>query len=134
MAKLTNEVKGVIEKSKGWAFATADQNGNPNVVSIAFGKVLSESQVMLIDVFMDKTLENLTENPTVALSVWDMESLQGYQLKGTAKVETSGALFDEAAKMVKSMMPQLKAKGVVIIDIDKIYVTSPGPDIGKELD
>lgn len=133
MAGLTGEVKGVIEKSKGWAFATSDENGIPNVVPIAFGKVLSESQVMLIDVFMDKSLENITENPKVAVSVWDMETLKGYQLKGAARVETNGELFDEAAKMVKSMMPQLKAKGVVIIDIEKIYVTSPGPDIGKEL-
>ena len=133
MARLTDEVRGVIEKSKGWAFATTDQTGNPNVVSIAFGKVLSESQIMLIDVFMDKSLENISENPRVALSVWDMEALQGYQLKGTAKVETNGEAFNEAARMVKSMMPQLKAKGVVIIDVDKIYITSPGPDIGKEL-
>ncbi|MBU7005839.1 pyridoxamine 5'-phosphate oxidase family protein [Phosphitispora fastidiosa] len=133
MAGLTDEVKGVIEKSKGWAFATADVNGNPNVVSIAFGKVLSESQVMLIDVFMDKSLENITENPKVAVSVWDMDTLQGYQLKGNARVETNGELFDEGVKMVKSIMPQLRAKGVVLIDIEKIYVTSPGPDIGKEL-
>jgi len=133
MARLTDEVRGVIEKSKGWAFATSDQTGKPNVVSIAFGKVLSDSQIMLIDVFMDKSLENISENPRVALSVWDMEALQGYQLKGTAKVETNGEAFNEAARMVKSMMPQLKAKGVVIIDVDKIYITSPGPDIGKEL-
>jgi predicted pyridoxine 5'-phosphate oxidase superfamily flavin-nucleotide-binding protein len=131
MAKLNEEVKGVISKSKGFALATADKKGNPNVVPIAFGKVISDTQIVLIDVFMDKTIKNIQENQNIAVSVWDMETLTGYQLKGRAAVETSGKVFDDGVQLVKSMMPQLNAKGAVIMDIETIYITSPGPDVGK---
>jgi len=131
MAKITEEVKGVIGKTKGFAVATTTKEGEPNVVPIAFGKVLSEEEVLLMDVFMKKTEENIKANPRVAISVWDMDTFTGYQLKGSARIETSGSVFDEGVDMVKSMMPQLSPKAAVVVEVDSIYVTSPGPDVGK---
>ena len=130
MAKITDEMKDIASKAKGWAVATATKDGVPNVVSIAFGKVLSENQILLMDVFMKKTEENIRANPRVATSVWDMDALKGYQFKGKARLETSGKVFDEGIQMVKSMMPQLTPKAAVIVDVEEIYVTSPGPDAG----
>jgi hypothetical protein len=131
MAKITDEMKDIASKAKGWAVATATKKGIPNVVSIAFGKVLSENQILLMDVFMKKTEENIKANPKVAASVWDMASMKGYQFKGDAKIVTSGKVFDEGVQMVKSMMPQLTPKAAVIVDVKEIYITSPGPDAGK---
>jgi hypothetical protein len=131
MAKITDEIKDIASKAKGWAVATATKDGVPNVVSIAFGKVLSENQILLMDVFMKKTEENIKANPKVAASVWDMESMKGYQFKGDAKIETSGKVFDEGVQMVKSMRPQLMPKATVIVDVKEIYITSPGPNTGK---
>ena len=131
MAKITDEMKDIASKAKGWAVATATKDGVPNVVSIAFGKVLSENQILLMDVFMKKTEENIKANPKVAASVWDMESMKSYQFKGDAKIETSGKVFDEGVQMVKSMMPQLAPKAAVVVDVKEIYITSPGPDAGK---
>ena len=134
MAKITEEVKEIVGKSKGLAVATATKEGEPNVVPIAFGKVLSEEEVLLMDVFMKKTEENIKANPRVAISVWDMDTFAGYQLKGSARIETSGSLFDDGVNMVKSMMPQLSPKAAVIVKVDSIYVTSPGPDIWKKVE
>ncbi len=134
MAKITEEVKEVVGKSKGLAVATATKEGEPNVVPIAFGKVLSEDEVLLMDVFMEKTKENIKANPRVAISVWDMDTFKGYQLKGSARIETSGSVFDDGVNMVKSMMPQLSPKAAVIVKVDSIYVTSPGSDLGKKVE
>ncbi len=134
MARITEEVKEVVGKSKGLAVATATKEGEPNVVPIAFGKVLSEDEVLLMDNFMKKTEENMKANPRVAISVWDMDTLKGYQLKGSARIETSGSVFDDGVNMVKSMMPQLSPKAAVIVKVDSIYVTSPGPDLGKKVE
>ena len=134
MVKITDEIKEVMGKSKGFAVATATRGGEPNVVPIAFGKVISGDEILLMDVFMKKTEENLKENSRVAISVWDMETLKGYQLKGSARIETSGSVFDDGFNMVKSKMPELSPKAAVIVKVDSIYVTTPGPDAGKKVE
>jgi len=133
MAKITEEMKGVAGKTKCFAVATATKDGEPHVIPVAFGKVLSEDELLVVDVFMKKTLENIKANPKIAVSAWDMESLKGYEFRGSAKIETSGKVFDESANMVKSAMPQLSAKGAVIVKVDSIHVRTPGPDAGKEI-
>ena len=133
MAKITEEMKQVVAKTKGFALATATKDGDPHVIPAAFGKVLSEDELLLVNVFMKKTVENIKANPKVAVSVWDMESLKGYEFKGNARIETSGKAFDDSVNMVKSMMPQLSAKAAVIVKVDSIYVRTPGPDAGKQV-
>ena len=68
-------MKEIVEKSKGFAVATATKEGNPNVVPIAFGKVLSEDEILLMDIFMQKTEANIKANNMVAISVWDMDAM-----------------------------------------------------------
>ena len=133
MAKITEEMKEVAGKTKGFAVATATKDGDPHVIPVAFGKVLSEEEILLMDVFMKRTEENIKANPKIAVSVWDMESLKGYEFKGNARIETSGEVFDEGVKMVKAMMPQLSPKAAVIVTVSSIYVRSPGPDAGKQV-
>ena len=134
MATITDEVKEVARKARVWALATVSKDGIPNVVPIAFSKVLSEDEILLMNNFMKKTEENLMANPDkVAVSIWDLGSLKGYQFKGEARIETSGKIFDEGVEMVKSMMPKLPTKSAVIVKVKSIYLTSPGPDAGKKL-
>ena len=134
MTEITDEIKEVAGKAKIWAVATVSKDGIPNVVPRAFGKVLSEDEILLMSVFSKKTEENLKANPDkVAVSIWDYDALKGYQFKGEARIETSGKVFDEGVRWVKSMMPQMSPKGAVIVKVKSIYITSPGPDAGKEL-
>ena len=133
MAKITEEMKKVTENTKGFAFATVAKDGNPHVIPVGFGKVLSEDELLLVDVFMNKTLENIKSNPKVAVSAWNMETLEGYEFKGSARVENSGKVFDDSVKMVKSLLPQLDAKAAVIVKVDSIFIRTPGPDAGKQV-
>jgi predicted pyridoxine 5'-phosphate oxidase superfamily flavin-nucleotide-binding protein len=133
MAKITAEMKEIAEKTKGFALATVTKDGEPHVIPVGFGKVLSDDEILLVDVFMGRTRENIKANPRVSVSVWDYDSLEGYEFKGKARIETSGKVFDESVKMVKSMLPQLDAKAAVIVKVDSIYVRSPGPEAGKQV-
>ena len=130
MATITKEMRDVASKGGGFAFATATADGDPHVIPVGFGKVLSDDELLLVAVFMKKSLENIEANPRVAVSFWDMESLKGYEFKGQARIETSGAAFDEGSQMVKNLFPQLDAKAAVIIKVDSIFVRSPGPEAG----
>ncbi|MFW6151001.1 MAG: pyridoxamine 5'-phosphate oxidase family protein [Chloroflexota bacterium] len=118
----------------GYALATATREGEPHVIPVGFGRVLSDEEILLVDVFMQKSLENMKGNARVTISVWDMESLTGYEFKGQARIETSGSVFDESRQMVKNLFPRLDAKGAVIVTVDSTFLGSAGPEAGKQVE
>jgi predicted pyridoxine 5'-phosphate oxidase superfamily flavin-nucleotide-binding protein len=131
MAKITDQMKDIASRAKGFALATATKDGDPHVIPVGFGKVLSDDEVLLVNVFMKKALENIAANPNVAVSVWDYDGLKGYEFKGIARIETSGNTFEDSVKMVKSVFPQFDAKAAVVVKVDSIYDVTPGPEAGK---
>jgi predicted pyridoxine 5'-phosphate oxidase superfamily flavin-nucleotide-binding protein len=135
MVKITKEMREIIDQTRVVALATASKVGELNVVPIAYKKVLSDDELLLMDIFMRKTEENMKANPKVAVSVWHTVSgvSEGYQFKGDARIETSGEAFDEGVKMVKVTEPGLNPKSAVIIKVNAIYIISPGPDAGKQV-
>lgn len=128
MVKINEDMKTLLS-STIWVLGTADANGIPNAVPIHYAKVLNDSQLMLVDNFMKKTTANIKSNPQVTVSVWN--STSGYQFKGAAKIETEGVNFDTAVEMVKDKMTP---KGAVIVDVDSIYLTTPGPTAGEKVE
>jgi predicted pyridoxine 5'-phosphate oxidase superfamily flavin-nucleotide-binding protein len=128
MGKINEDMKALLG-STIWVLGTADANGIPNAVPIHYAIVLNDSQLMLVDNFMKKSTANIKSNPQVTVSVWN--STSGYQFKGVAKIETSGVNFDTAVEMVKGKMTP---KGAVIVDIDSIYLTTPGPNAGDKVE
>lgn len=131
MVKLKEEMKDVLLNSM-WVLATADSNGVPNAVPIHWGKILSDDKLMLVDNFMKKTTANIKVNPQVSISVW--KEKDGYQFKGKARIETSGANFEEGSAMVKAANPKANPHGVVIVDLEEIYITTPGPQAGNKVE
>ena len=83
---------------------------------------------------MDTTLKNVKLNGKIAVSASDAETMEGYQIKGTAEYITEGEVVDTFKKVVSDMFKgALTAKGVLIITPEKVIVTTPGPDNKKEL-
>ena len=127
MAKITAEMKEVAAKAQVFALATATKDGKPNVVPIAFSKVFSDDELLLVDNWMGKTRQNIEANPIVAVSAWckrGRDRGRGYQFKGKARVESSGKIFEEAARWVETRKPKWSlsvAKAVVIVKVDEIY-------------
>ncbi len=128
MAKMNDEMKTLLKETDIWVLATADSRGMPNAVPIYYTRVLDDNRLMLVDNFMKKTIVNINENPNVSVSVW--KGKKGYQFKGDAKIEISGPNFDAAKALVRDGSP----KGVVIVNIESIYTTSPGPEAGQKVE
>ena len=128
--------ESVIKVLKGgmWDLATC-ANNEPNVVPVAFKDVTPDGKLVVGDVFLDTTLKNLQANHgRIAVSVYDVNSLEGYQIQGTAEYVTEG----EIVKTFKTMVEQMfnggaTAKGALIITPGKVIVTTPGADNKKEL-
>ncbi|MGP3666905.1 MAG: pyridoxamine 5'-phosphate oxidase family protein [Candidatus Bathyarchaeota archaeon] len=136
MVKLPNEVKAVLEKAIGKAcvtIATSSKTGIPNAVPIIFVKLYDDEHLLVADNFFQKTRKNLEENPHVSVTFWDPETRDGYQVKGSAKIFTSGKEYEDVVMWVKSKMPKLKTKAGVLIKVEEVYTVKPGPEAGKRL-
>ncbi len=130
---LNESVKKVL-KSSMWDLATC-ANGEPNVVPVAFKDVTEDGKLVVGDVFLETTLNNIkANNGKIAISVYDAQSLEGYQIKGIAEYLTEGELVNTFKAMVEKMFNgAATAKGALVITPTKVIVTTPGADNKKEI-
>lgn len=131
---MLNEKAVKILESGMWDLATC-ANGEPNVVPVAFKLVTEDGKLAVGDVFLDATLKNLKANGgKIAVSVYDAEKLEGYQIKGTAEYLTEGEIVNNFKKTVEKMFNgAATAKGALLISPEKVIVTTPGAENGKLL-
>jgi predicted pyridoxine 5'-phosphate oxidase superfamily flavin-nucleotide-binding protein len=135
MAKMDERVKEMFQKQQDVVLATASKEGIPNVVVVGAKKIIDAETILISDQYFDKTLANMKENPRAAVTVW--EKTEGYQIKGTVTIETSGPRFEETARWIedlgKKFNVSLKSKGAVILKITDIYTISPGSNAGQKI-
>jgi len=131
---MLNEAVIHVLKNGMWDLATCAE-GEPNVVPVAFKDVTEDGKLVVGDVFLETTLNNLkANNGRIAVSAYDAQSLEGYQIKGTAEYVTEGAVVETFKAMVEAMFHgAATAKGALIITPEKVIVTTPGADNKKEL-
>ena len=132
MVTFNDEMRTLLKVTEIWVLATADRNGIPNAVPLGCVKLLDDDRLLLVDNFMKKTVDNIAVNPYVAVSAW--KDATGYQFKGKATIERSGEHFDAAVDMVTARNADLTPKGIVLVNVDSIYITSPGTDAGKKVE
>ncbi len=127
-----NEAVKDILKNCMWDLATC-ANGEPNVVPVAFKDITDDGKLIVGDVFLQTTLDNLKANDgKIAISAYDAQKLQGYQIKGTAVYVTEGPVVDTFKKIVEDMFKgAATAKGALVITPERIIVTTPGADNKK---
>src|SRR3989338_10689669 len=96
MAKLTEEMKKFFDEQRDPSMVfvgTSSKGGTPNVVvKGTFIKIMDDETLAYADVFSDKTLKNIAENPQVTMAAVNTKTFKGYQFKGKAEVVTSGPL------------------------------------------
>ena len=131
---MLNENVVKLLKEGMWDLATC-ANGEPNVVPVAFKDVTDDGKLLVGDVFLETTLNNIQANDgKIAISVYDAKNLEGYQVKGTAEYVTEGAVVDTFKAMVEKMFNgAATAKGALIITSEKVIVTTPGAENKKVL-
>ncbi|MDF3004518.1 MAG: pyridoxamine 5-phosphate oxidase-related, binding protein [Oscillospiraceae bacterium] len=122
----------VILAEQMWYLAT--YSTEPNAVPVAFKDVTEDGKLVVGDVFLDTTLNNIRVNGKIAVSASNASTMEGYQIKGTAEYITKGPIVDTFKKLVSDMFNgAITAKGALIITPEKVIVTSPGSENKKEL-
>ncbi|OUQ16483.1 flavin-nucleotide-binding protein [Lachnoclostridium sp. An14] len=130
---LNENVRKVLKESL-WDLATCAGN-EPNVVPVAFKDVTEDGKLLVGDVFLETTLNNLQANDgRIAISAYNPQNLEGYQIKGRAEYVTEGEVVNAFKAMVEEMFHgAATAKGALIITPEKVIVTTPGGENKKEL-
>lgn len=115
MNKITFKAKKIIEENPV-AFATMNNN-KPNVIAVAYVKVISRNQIVITDNFMKQTKRNLAKNNNICLAVWN-KKWEGIKLIGKAKYYTKGKWkkFVEDMKENKDYV----IKGAILITVSKL--------------
>ncbi len=99
------------------AFSTVDKDGKPNVIGVAYVKIVPNNKLIITNNYMKMTIENIKTNPNVCLAVWDKD-WNGYKIKGTAEYYETGEWLDFVKKMPENK--GLPAKGAILIKIEEI--------------
>ncbi len=131
---MLNEKVRELLKEQMWDLATCAGN-QPNVVPVVFKDVTEDGKLVVGDVFLETTLKNLRENGgKIAISVYDAQKLEGYQLQGTAEYLTEGSIVETFKAMVETMFHgAATAKGALVITPERVIVTTPGAENKKVL-
>lgn len=126
--------KNVVKIFKEQIWYLGTYSDEPNAVPVAFKDVTEDGKLVVGDVFLDTTLKNIRANGRIAVSACDAKTMEGYQIKGTAKYVSEGDVVDTFKKIVSDMFKEaVTAKGALIITPEKVIVTTPGKDNKKEL-
>lgn len=115
MQLITLEIKSLVE-SQPVAIATVMEQGTPNVIGVAFVKVVDD-QIVVTDNFMNQTIKDIKHNSRVAVVVWDKD-MEGFKLLGEAKYFDSGKWVDMVKEMPENK--DMPAKGALVITVDRV--------------
>ena len=124
---IADKVKETLGNSRTWVLATAGET--PNVVTTAFHEIGAGDQLIFYQVFLNKTVENVKAGSDAAVLANPDGSMEAYQLKGKASYTTDPELVAKGNAMAAPM--GLEVKGAIVVDVDTVYVLTPGPDNGK---
>ena len=133
MVSIPKHVQDFLPGKLAWV-GTASGQGEPNVTPKGTLRILDQFHVLFADLYSEKTRRNLLQNNKVAVTVVDPASSTGYQIKGTAEVIGSGALFEETEALLRESpkeMPPLKY--VVKITVEAVFDQSVGPFAGRQI-
>lgn len=110
------KIKDFIE-SHFAGFTTVMEGDCPNVIGVSSVKVVSETQVIITDNYMNQSLKDINKNNNACLIFWDNE-MKGYKLVGTVKYYTKGKWKEFVENMKENR--GYPAKGAILMTVNKI--------------
>ena len=114
--KLSQTQQTVLLTATAKALATSATD--VNVVPVSSVKIVN-NEIWLINYFFEKTVDNIIQNPKVALTFWS--GLVGYQVKAKAEYVTQGVDFDKATAWIAEVHPNRLVKGLVKLQPCEIF-------------
>jgi predicted pyridoxine 5'-phosphate oxidase superfamily flavin-nucleotide-binding protein len=130
---VSDSVRNFVDQQSIVALATAAPEQMPNVAPIFWKFWYDEHTLLLLDNYMKTTKANIKATGTASVSVWNAESGEAYQLKGTAEYFTKGLHMDAAVAHMEKSKPGKRPKGVVVLRVSQIYIQAPGENAGEAL-
>ncbi len=119
--KIEREVMDTVLTADSKALATKGRHGL-NVVPVSTVYIV-DHKIWLINYFMGKTLENISDEKLAALVCW--KGMVGHQIKGTIEYVEEGKDFEEARVAVAKILPDRIVKGLLILSPKEIHSVSP---------
>ncbi len=93
--------------------------------------ILDDSRLVFANIRSPKTIENLTNNPSIEINVIDPFSRMGYRFKGLANILSDGEDFENILDYFKQKGIKSTISHIVVIDVTSFSeITSPSYDLG----
>ena len=132
MAKLSEEMKTLVERQRLGFVATVCPDGTPNLSPKGTVSVLDDEHLIFADIRSPGTVSNLRTNPNVEVNVVDQFVRKGYRFKGTAQVLDSGPGFNRHVEFFSKRGladAPARIRSIVTIRVDQARpLISPGYD------
>lgn len=128
---MDEEVKKIFTEQT-WFVAT--MGDFPNVVPIGFKKVEDDGTMVIADVAMKTTKENLMNNGLIAVTVCDPETKKAYMAKGKATFFEEGELVDALNEFAEAQGFPFRAKGALTFKPCEVLAKHPGPENDQEIE
>ena len=131
MAKLTEEMKRVVEEQRLGFMATVCADGTPNLSPKGLTFVLDDDHLVIGEVRSPGTIANLTLRPTAEINVVDPIARKGFRFKGDCRVYAEGAEFEELVALLRAKGAKSRLRSVIVMTVERAQpLVSPVYDSG----
>jgi predicted pyridoxine 5'-phosphate oxidase superfamily flavin-nucleotide-binding protein len=137
-AKLTTDMKRIVNEQRLAYVATVCPDGTPNVSPKGTIAVWDDDHLVFADIRSPGTIENLKRNPAVELNVVDPFVRKGYRFKGTGKAIVDGDLFEDIMRFYRGRWVdttknmESRIRGFVLVEVETaLPLISPAYDDGS---
>jgi len=135
MIEFDDELKKLVNFQKLGYVATVSSDGTPNLSPKGTIAILDDSRLVFANIRSPKTIENLTNNPSIEINVIDPFSRMGYRFKGLANILSDGKDFENILDYFKQKGIKSTISHIVVIDVTSFSeITSPSYDLGLKKD
>ena len=109
---MLKKIKALLDQKQFINLATANAEAVPNVAP-KFVLSYTDTEIVLADYTIAKTFLNISANPKVAIPVMDMKTLNGYQIKGHARIVSSGEEHEKLYEQMQEKIVKLSVERIV---------------------
>lgn len=141
MAEMSKELMELINTVPCCYWATTSKDGTPNVAAVGTTTAVSPTTIVAAGIFLGKTLDNLKQNPKVAVIVTSVApapskaemtlekyaQVTGAQIKGSVTLMTSGDIHEQIKSGVARVLGAQAAqmiKETIALKVEEIYSVS----------
>lgn len=110
--------------------STVCPGNRPHTITAGTIAALGDSQMMVGEILMKKTVSNLSKNPNASFNV--IKGMESYEIHCTYKEKVSSGPVYEQVKAVCAKM-NLPLSSLLVFDVVSVYNQSANHDCGKKI-